>query len=147
VKNGAGEYMKTQVLHNVQRGRQISVFLDDEPGTLGRVAKWLGEHGVNIYALSLAEGLGHGYVRMVVDKPDRALEVLREADELTLERDVLLLELSNKPGSLGAVAARLGEAGVNIEYAYCAGGPSVDKGLVVIRVNDTDKALRVLNEW
>lgn len=139
--------MKGGVLHSVQRGRQISVFLDDEPGTLGRVAKRLGEHGVNIYALSLAEGLGHGYVRMVVDKPDEALKVLRVADELTLEREVLLLELSNTPGSLGAVAARLGEAGVNIEYAYCAGGPNVDKGLVVMRVNDTDAALRVLNEW
>ncbi len=138
--------MNSKVLHSVRKGRQISVFLDDEPGTLGRVARLLGEHGVNIYALSLAEGLGHGYVRMVVDKPGEALAVLQKAEELTLERDVLLLELSNQPGSLGGVAERLGAAGVNIEYAYCAGGPNVDKGLVVIRVNDTEKALEVLKE-
>lgn len=138
--------IKSGVLHSVRRGRQISVFLDDEPGALGRVTKWLGENGINIFALSLAEGLGHGYVRMVVDKPDEALQALRKVNELTLERDVLLLELSNQPGSLGAVATQLGEAGVNIEYAYCAGGPSVDKGLVVIRVNDTVKALRVLTD-
>lgn len=136
--------MTRKVLFSYERGRQISVFLDDEPGTLGRVARLLGGHGVNIYALSLAEGLGHGYVRMVVDKPDEALDVLRKAEELTLEREVLLLELSNEPGSLGTVAEALGAAGVNIEYAYCAGGPSVDKGLVVIRVSDLTKALSVL---
>lgn len=138
--------MKTKVLFHCERGRQISVFLDDEPGTLGRVARLLGDHGVNIYALSLAEGLGHGYVRMVVDKPDVALNVLHKAEELTLERDVLLLELSNQPGSLGTVAEALGRAGVNIEYAYCAGGPDVDKGLVIVRVNDTDKALQILRD-
>lgn len=138
--------MTEKVLHNLQKGRQISVFLDDEPGTLGHVTSLLGQHGINIYALSLAEGLGHGYVRMVVDKPDAALEILRTAEELTLERDVLLLELSNQPGSLGAVASRLGKAGINIEYAYCAGGPTVDKGLVVLRVSDSDKAIHVLQD-
>lgn len=136
--------MKT--LHSVAIGRQISVFLEDQPGTLSAVAFLLGRHGVNIYALSLAEGLGHGYVRMVVDKPARALQVLRKAEELTLERDVLLLELSNTPGSLGKVTRKLGQAGINIEYAYCAGGPSVSHGLVVVRVDDTRKALGILRK-
>jgi len=131
-------------LFNVGKGRQISIFLDDKPGTLGNVATLLGSHGVNIYALSLAEGLGHGYVRAVVDKPDEALRVLKDAGELTMEREVLLLELANAPGSLGAVCRRLGEAKINLEYAYCAGGPNVEKGLVIIRVDDSDKAIRIL---
>ena len=61
---------------------------------------------------------------MVVDKPEEAMKVFREADELTLDRDVILLELSNQPGSLGRVAGTLAAAGVNLEYAYCAGGPA-----------------------
>ncbi len=122
------------------------MFVEDQPGTLAAVTNLLGKHGINIYALTLAEGLGHGYVRMVVDKHDEAMKVLRAADELIMERDVILLELSNQPGSLGRVAGTLAAAGVNLEYAYCAGGPSVDKGLVVVRADDSEKALKVLQE-
>ena len=124
--------MSGKVLHSVARGRQISVFVDDTPGTLAGIAELLGKNGINIFALTLAEGLGHGYVRLVVDKPDECVKVLKAAEELVLERDVILLELSNAPGSLGIVARKLGDAGINLEYAYCAGGPSVDKGLVVV---------------
>ncbi len=136
--------MSNQVLFSARVGTQISVFLEDEPGMLAGVAELLGKHGINVYALSLAEGLGHGYVRMVVDKPDEAKRVLRAAEELIMERDVLLLELSNRPGSLAVVARHMADAGINLEYAYCAGGPSVDKGLVVVRVNDTNKAVSIL---
>ena len=134
-----------KALCSVVKGRQLSVFLDDKPGTLANVTAALGGHHINIYALSLAEGIGHGYVRMVVNKHEEALQVLNDAGELTMEREVLLLELSNQPGSLGVIARALADAGVNLEYAYCAGGPSVDKGLVIIKVDDTDKALEVLS--
>ena len=138
--------MSEKVLHSAKLGKQLSVFVEDQPGTLAAVSNLLGKNDINIYALSLAEGLGHGYVRMVVDKHEEAMKVFREADELTMERDVILLELSNRPGSLGRVAGTLAAAGVNLEYAYCAGGPSVDKGLVVVRVDNSEKALKVLQQ-
>lgn len=138
--------MSKKYLHNAKLGKQLSVFVEDQPGTLAAIANLLGEKGINIYALTLAEGLGHGYVRMVVDKHDEAVKVLRAAEELTIERDVILLELSNQPGSLGRVGETLAASGVNLEYAYCAGGPSVDKGLVVVRADDSSKALRVLQQ-
>jgi len=136
--------MSEKVLFSARIGKQISVFLEDQPGTLSDVAALLGKHGINIFALSLAEGLGHGYVRMVVDKHDEARGVLKEAEQLVMERDVLLLELSNSPGSLARVTRQLADAKINLEYAYCAGGPSVDRGLVVIRVDDIEKAMKVL---
>ena len=136
--------MDKSVLHSVRKGRQIAVFLEDVPGTLSEVSSLLGRHAINIYALSLAEGIGHGYVRMVVDKPDEALRVLREAEELVMERDVLLLELANAPGALGEVTRRLAEAKINVEYAYCAGGPNVNRGLVIVRVDQTETALAIL---
>jgi len=138
--------MSGKILHSVEAGQQISVFLDDRPGTLAEVTKLLGDRGVNIFALSLAEGLGHGYVRMVVDKTEEALEVLKGAEELTMQREVLLLELNNAPGSLAAVAEKLSAADINIEYAYCAGGRNVDRGLVVVRVNKTAEALQTLKD-
>jgi hypothetical protein len=138
--------MSEKILHSAKLGKQLSIFVEDQPGTLAAVSNLLGSHGINIYALSLAEGLGHGYVRMVVDRHEEAMDVLREADELTMERDVIFLELSNQPGSLGSVAGTLAAAGVNLEYAYCAGGPSVDKGLVIVRVDDSEQALKVLQQ-
>ena len=136
--------MNEKILHSAKLGKQLSVFVEDEPGTLAAVTNLLGKQGINIYALTLAEGLGHGYLRMVVDKHDEAMKVLRAAEELIMERDVILLELSNQPGSLGRVAGMLAAAGVNLEYAYCAGGPSVDRGLVVVRADDCAKAMKVL---
>ncbi len=136
--------MSKKSLYSANTARQISVFLDDQPGTLAAIAALLSRRGINIYALSLTDGIGHGYVRMVVDKNEEAIKVLREADELVLEKDVLVLELSNEPGSLGIVAGKLGEAGVNLEYAYCAGGPNVDRGMVVVKVDDPVKAQQAL---
>lgn len=133
-------------LHSVTKGRQLSIFLDDKPGSLSAITSFLGQNGINIYALSLAEGLGHSYVRLVVDKHDQARQLVEDAGELAMEREILLLELANTPGSLGKVTHELGAAGVNIEYAYCAGGPNVDQGLVIVRTEDVDKALAVLQK-
>lgn len=136
--------MSKSLVESVVVKQQIAVFVDDKPGSLSAVTTLLGRHGVNIYALSLAEGVGHGYVRMVVDRPDEALRVLKDAEELTIVRDVILVELGSRTGALGWMTGKLAEAGINLEYAYCAGGPSMDKGVIVIRVNDTAKALKVL---
>ena len=126
------------------RGRQISIFVDDRPGTLARLTLRLGEAGINIHALSLAEGLDHGYVRMVVDRPDEAIRQLESDGHLFFEREVILLEIPNAPSALGRVAERWGLQGINIEYVYCAGGPGVDHGLVVVRVDRIDDALASL---
>ncbi len=126
------------------KGRQFSVFLDDRPGTLGEVTTLLGEGGINIHALTLAEGTGHGYVRLVVDRHEEARERLQAGGYLFFERDVVLLEIPNAPGSLAAIARTWGKHKINIEYAYCAGGPHVERGLVVIRTDDVDAAISSL---
>lgn len=129
---------------STSRGKQISVFLDDKPGALAGVTLLLGEHGVNVFALSLAEGIDHGYVRMVVDHHDQACRLLKENGFLFFEKDILLLEIPNRPGALGRVARTWGSRGINVEYAYCAGGPGVESGLIVVRVSDADGALAAL---
>ena len=138
--------MESMQCYSVRRSRQISVFLDNRPGALGRLTDALGEHGVNIYALSVSEGIDHGYVRVVPDRPDEALEVLRRLDYLAYEREVLLLEISNTPGALGSVAKRWGDLGVNVEYAYCAGGPDVDRGLIAVMAEPIERAEQAARE-
>ena len=127
-------------------GCQLSVFLVNQPGSITAVSGLLSDKGVNIIAFSLAEGLDHGYVRMVVDKPDIARVALTEDGGLIFERSVLLVEASNHEGSLHRIANTLSEAGVNVDYTYCASGTRPDTGLMVARVNDLPKAISALND-
>lgn len=133
--------MNTKVIHGIRRDTQVSVFLDDRPGTLGRITGLLGRESINIYGLSVAEGVDHGYIRMVTSDADRTAELFREAGFLAFTREVLLLEIDNEPGALGMVARAWGQAGVNIDYAYCAGGPRIECGLIVVRVGDISRAV------
>jgi len=131
-------------LFTIDQGKQISIFLENAPGSLSTVVRMLGDKEINVYGLTVAEGIDHGYVRMVVDRVAEAVKLLDENGYMAFERDVLLLEITNSPGSFAEIAEKLAEVKVNIEYAYCAGGPRVDRGLVVMYVDETEAALKVL---
>ncbi len=137
---------KTNGLLRVSRGRQISVFLEDKPGTLGTVCRQLGAAGVNILALSLAEGIDHGYLRIVTSAPDLAIATLKAADYLFYEKEVVLVEAACRPGVLGEVAQRWGAAGINIEYCYCGTSSDDAFSLLAARVDDPTKAAAILAE-
>jgi hypothetical protein len=124
---------------------QLALFLDNKPGTLVRVCEALKQEKINIYALSTSDTVDHSVVRMVVSNPRRALLLFEEHGTLVVESDVLMLENSNKPGSLAAIAGKLSDAKINIEYAYCATSPRAKKGLLILRVSDVRKAMKVLN--
>jgi hypothetical protein len=123
---------------------QLAVFLENRPGTLARLCSALSEAKINVYAISTSDTVDHSVIRMVVSDPQRALFLLEEHGTLVVESDVLLIEGDNKPGSLATLAEELGRAKVNIEYLYAASGPKAKRGLLVLRVSDPKKALRVL---
>lgn len=125
--------------------KQLAVFLENRPGTLARVCDALAEHQINIYAISTSDTVDHIVMRLVVDDYRKALHVFEAHGTLVVEDDVLLIEGTNKPGSLAKIAHKLAGKKINIEYAYCATPPSAKKGLLVLRVCDAKKALKVLN--
>lgn len=138
--------MSDKVLYKATKGVQISIFLDNEAGALSRVCKAFGEKEINIHGLTVAEGIDHGYLRMVVESEKGATKLLEDNGYMAFEREVVLLEVANNPGSFGIISEKWSNEGINIDYAYCAGGPSVDRGLVVVHVNDIDKALEILQD-
>jgi hypothetical protein len=123
---------------------QLAVFLANRPGALARVCDALAKAEINIHALATSDTVDHSVVRMVVSNPTKALMLLGEAGVLALESDVLMIETVNEPGVLGKIAEKLAEADVNIEYAYLAASPKMDKGLIVLRPSDVEKARRAL---
>lgn len=125
--------------------KQISVFLANRPGTLAAICDVLAQAQINIYAISTSDTIDHSVVRMVVDHPQRALKIFGQHGSLAVVNDVLLIDGSNQPGSLLAIARTLADAGINIEYCYCATSPQAKKGLMIMRADNVEKALRVLN--
>lgn len=130
--------------YSARVGHQISVFIENRPGTLGSVIDVLRENNVNMLALTLSEGQDIGYLRIAVDKLDAARACLKNAGHLVLEREVLLLEVSNRPGGLAAVIDRLASENINVEYAYSANSPERDRSMIVVRVSNPASAVNVL---
>lgn len=125
--------------------KQLAIFLENKPGMLARVCDALADHDISIHALSTSDTVDHTVMRMVVNDSRMALHVFEEHGTLVVEDEVLLIEGDNKPGSLANISRKLAEKKVNIEYAYCSTPPSAKKGLLVLRVSDAKKALKILN--
>jgi hypothetical protein len=131
---------------SIESATQLAVFLANRPGALARVCEALAKAEINIHALATSDTVDHSVVRMVVSDPTKALMLLGEAGVLALESDVLMIETDNKPGVLGAIAERLANAKINIEYAYMATGVKSPKGLIILRPSDVEKAQSVLRD-
>jgi hypothetical protein len=123
--------------------RQLSVFLKNEPGVLARLCSSFSKNGQNIIAISVSDTVDHAVVRMIVSKPEKARDLLESHGVLVVENDVLGVHLTDQPGALGVIAAKLAKAHVNIEYAYGTAGVGPHKSLVILRVNNLIKARRI----
>lgn len=127
--------------------KQLSLFLENKPGTLAAVCQALADAAINILAISVLDAVDHAVVRMVVNQPGQAIHLLGERGVLVIERDVLLLEGRSRPGELARVAKTLAKHKVNIEYAYSATLPDATRGAMVLRVDNLAKAKRCLRNY
>ena len=120
--------------------KQISVFLENKPGTLHTMTTALAQNGVDMRALSLAETKDFGIVRLIVDNVYDATTVLKDAGFIHSLTPVLGVMIPDEPGGLNQVLQVLNEAAVNVEYMYAfLGGKDVDHAYMIFRVAD-DKA-------
>ncbi len=126
------------------RAKQISAWVEDRPGQLGRVAAALGDKGVSIRAFTAAVMDGRGFVRVVVDRPAIAKRIFASHGWKVTEDEVLEVTVPDRPGALGAVADRLGAAGVNVEYAYVGTAGSARKVNLYLAVADLKAATAAL---
>lgn len=123
--------------------KQISLFSENKPGRLANIADKFRDAGVNIRAFTIAEAGDFGIIRMVVDDPDLAHEVLHETGFTVSETNVLGVEMEDVPGGLAKIADVLGKENINIDYAY-AFVTKTEKALLILRVNDIKSAIKVL---
>lgn len=123
---------------------QVSVFVENKPGRLAEMIEMLGLKGIDLRAMSIADTSDFGILRLIVDKPALALEVLRNADCVTSVTQVIAVSVEDSPGSLAKILRILADTGVGIEYAYAFLTHQADKAYVIIRAEDNEKAAVVL---
>jgi hypothetical protein len=123
---------------------QISVFLENRKGRLHEVCSLLGGNEINIRALTVAETESFGVLRVVVDKSDAAVKLLRDHSFVANFTEVVAIEVADQPGGLASVLEILAENDVNIEYMYGFVEKFSDKALLVFRFEDADFAQEVL---
>jgi hypothetical protein len=123
---------------------QITVTLQNRPGTLAQLCSTLRDAGVNISAVVASEIRGKGKVRLLVDSPDKAKDALKAAKIRFSEEEAIAIELDNRPGALGEVAEKLAQAKINIKYAYATTSEGSTKATVILAVPDVAKALGVI---
>lgn len=132
-------------MKSVRIVEQLAIFIANKPGTLSQVCDALAEDKINIYGLTVSDTVDHAVVRMVVSDTRRAIALLESHGTLVVENDVIMIENDNRPGGLSRIAKALSATKINIEYAYLASMPSAKKGLLILRVSDVKKALKVLS--
>jgi len=126
--------------------KQISIFIENRSGRLREVTNILGENSINIRALSLADTSDYGILRLIVDKPQETLDVLKKANFTLSETDVIAVEVSDEPGGLSHVLDVLGTANINVEYMYAFVEKSSENAVMIFRIEDIESAIRVLGD-
>ena len=126
--------------------KEFAIRMEDRPGTLGKVCRSLADRGVNILAFQSFPSEGKSLVRIVVDNPTTAKTVLDNQSLIYTETEVAQVKLLHRPGELGRAASRLGDAKININYAYCGVEPYTNASLLIMGVADVGKAVAFLDE-
>ena len=126
--------------------KQLSIFVENRPGGLAKICGTLAEAGINILALTIHDTVDHAIIRLLADRPVKALLILEQLGLYILESDVVVLDLDNRPGALAEVARRLARADINIEYAYCSASEHQPHGSLVLRTDEPERTLELLGE-
>lgn len=125
--------------------KELTIQLEDRPGTLGEICQAFADKGLNIVAFQAFQSPGNNQIRMVIDNPIAAQKVLDTQRVRYTETEVAQITLPNRSGELARAASQLGDAKININYAYCGVEPNTNNPLVFFGVKEAGEAAKVLD--
>lgn len=126
--------------------KQISVFLENKSGRLAAVTRVLGSNDIDISALSIADTTDFGILRLIVNDPDKAVRVLKEHGFTVRSTDVIAISVPDRPGGLASALDVLERESIGIEYTYAFVGKKADEALVILRLDNPEKAIEALKK-
>lgn len=125
--------------------KQLTIFLENKKGSLTEMTRLLSENSINIISFTIAETSGYGLMRMIVDKPEEALKLLKENTYSASLTDVLVVEISTNVGTLNKLIEKLED--FDIEYLYVYSNNDKISG-IVLKINEQmlGEAIKVIND-
>ena len=126
--------------------KQLSIFVENKPGRLAFITEVIAEAGIDIRAISVADTTDFGILRLIVNKPDEACEALKAAGLTVTLTSVIAIGVSDKPGSFSVAMRLLADNDIAVEYMYAFISREDGKAIVILRVDDEDKARQILSD-
>lgn len=124
--------------------KQISVFVENKEGRIKKAINTLAEENINIRALSIADTTKYGILRLIVSDNEKAIAALEKDGFIVKENEVILLAVPDKPNGLNSTLAIFDEKGINLEYLYAFVSSKTDAAIVVMRLENMEKAIEAL---
>jgi hypothetical protein len=124
----------------IERITEIYVILENKPSVLGDLCGFLAENDINIEAI----GVFHDTAKLYVQNLNKAVKLLGKLNYITELRDVLKIDLENRPGALADITTKLGDEGINIEYCYGTLSRKGNTVSVIVDVSNIERAVQVL---
>ncbi|MGN0092961.1 MAG: acetolactate synthase [Methanobrevibacter sp.] len=124
--------------------KQISVFIENNAGKLKKAINTISSEGINIRALSIADGAEFGILRLILTDNDKAKDALTKGGFIVRETEVIVIGIPDEPNGLNTLLDVLEGENINLEYVYAFANNKTDDAVVVIKVENYDKALKVL---
>ena len=125
---------------------QISVFIENKEGRIKKAIDTLAKAGVNIRALSVGDTTKYGILRLIVSDNEKAIEALEEDGFIVKKSEVIVVSVPDKPNGLNTTLAILDDADINLEYIYAFVSSQPNEAIVAMKVEDTEKAIKVFEE-
>ena len=126
--------------------KQLSVFMENRPGRLYKLTNALGKEGIDFVTLSIADTKDFGIVRFIARDNERAYEILKREGFTVGQTELIGVEVDDQPNALATVIEILDEKNINIEYLYSFVLTNHNTAKILMRVENTDAALKVLQE-
>jgi hypothetical protein len=126
--------------------KQISVFVENRKGTLYKLSKALSDNNIDLKALSIADTSKFGIMRCIVNNAEEALEVIKNANFTANITEVLAVEVADKPGGLALVLEVLDKEDINVEYLYSFVRSNCDGALIILRVEEVERAIEAFEK-
>ncbi|MDD3065820.1 MAG: ACT domain-containing protein [Endomicrobiaceae bacterium] len=124
----------------------LSVFLVNSPGKLEKITKILADNNINLRAMSLASSGDFGVMKLLVNDPDKAFEVLKQSQLTVTKRHIIAVVVDNQPGSFNKLLNQLAKKGINIEDCYGFLLSNAKTAAIILEIENQPDAQKVLSE-
>ncbi|MDD3409059.1 MAG: acetolactate synthase [Methanobacteriaceae archaeon] len=126
--------------------KQLSVFIENKEGRLKNALNVLSKENINIRALSVADSEKYGILHLIVNDNEKAKKALEKENLIVKETEVIVVGIPDKPNGLNHILEILEKDGINVEYIYAFVSTKADEAVVVMKIEDIEKGLKLLKE-